>query len=230
MNKTIVFIGGLLMLLSGCAKEVRPVDPQAATLLSPTNDETCLDGSSINDTQSNLDFSWSAATNALSYEVVITHLLTQTTQTFASTTNKKTITLTKAEPYSWLVRSIGEEGSVPSESVQWKFYLAGDAVVNYAPFPSELISPPSGANINPDINHLVILNWTASDVDGDLLKFEVYLDKSSATTLITEVEYREKETSLEVEVANNTTYYWKIIAVDANGNQSSSGVYAFRTN
>jgi hypothetical protein len=27
-----------------------------------------------------------------------------------------------------------------------------------------------------------------------------------------------------------STYYWKIIAVDANGNQSSSGVYAFRTN
>ena len=94
----------------------------------------------------------------------------------------------------------------------------------------ELISPRSGANITPDINNLVILNWTASDVDGDLLKFEVYLDDTSATTLNTEVEYQGKQTSLEVEVANNTTYYWKIIAVDANGNQSSSGVYAFRTN
>jgi hypothetical protein len=31
-------------------------------------------------------------------------------------------------------------------------------------------------------------------------------------------------------VVKNTTYYWKIIAIDANGNQSSSGVYAFRTN
>ena len=230
MKKTIVLLGGLLILLNGCAKEVLPVDPQAATLLSPTNDETCLDGSSINDTQSNVDFSWSAATDALSYEVVVTNLLAQTTQTFASTTNQKTIALTKAEPYSWLVRSIGEEGSVPAESVPWKFYLAGDSVVNYAPFPSELISPRSGANITPDINNLVILNWTASDVDGDLLKFEVYLDDTSATTLNTEVEYQGKQTSLEVEVANNTTYYWKIIAVDANGNQSSSGVYAFRTN
>lgn len=230
MKKTIVFLGGLLILLNGCAKEVLPVDPQAATLLSPTNDETCLDGSSINDTQSNVDFSWSAATDALSYEVVVTNLLAQTTQTFASTTNQKTIALTKAEPYSWLVRSIGEEGSVPAESVQWKFYLAGDAVVNYAPFPSELISPRSGANITPDINNLVILNWNGSDVDGDLKSFEVYLDQNDATTLNTTLPFQNKNNSIEVEVENNATYYWQVVAIDANGNKSSSGVYAFRTN
>jgi hypothetical protein len=36
------------------------------------------------------------------------------------------------------------------------------------PFPTELISPRSGANITPDINNLVMLNWKGSDVDGDL--------------------------------------------------------------
>ena len=128
------------------------------------------------------------------------------------------------------VKSFGEAGSVPSESVQWKFYLAGDAIVNYAPFPAELISPQSGANITPDINNLVTLIWNASDVDGDLSQFEIYLDESDASTLNTTLEYQSEEESIEVEVKNNTAYYWKIIAIDNNKNQSSSGVYAFRTN
>jgi len=229
--KTIrLLIGILILQLIGCAKEPVPVDPGVAILLSPANDQTCLDGSSINDTQSNVDFSWSAATDALSYEVVVTNLLAQSTQTFTSSTNQTTIALTKAEPYSWIVRSIGEEGSIPTESTQWKFYLAGNATVNYAPFPAELISPRSGANVTPDINNLIKLNWTASDVDQDLIRFEVYLDQTDATTLNNEIEYASQETIVEVEVENNKTYYWKIIAIDANGNQSSSGVYAFRTN
>ena len=38
------------------------------------------------------------------------------------------------------------------------------------------------------------------------------------------------EGEIEVEVENKKDYYWKIIAFDANGNSSSSGVYGFRTN
>jgi len=231
MKKIVLLFGGFILLLSSCAPEDPiPVEPGVATLLSPANDETCLDGTSLNDTQSNVDFSWSTATDAVSYEVVVTNLLTQSSQTFTAVSNQTTLALTKAEPYSWRVRSIGEEGSTPSESEQWKFYLAGDAVVNYAPFPSELISPRSGANITPNINNLITLSWNASDVDGDLAQFEVYLDQTDATTRIETIDYQAQETSLDVEVENNATYYWKIIAIDANGNQSNSGVYSFRTN
>jgi len=230
MKKIVLLFGGFILLLSSCAKDPIPVEPGVATLLSPANDETCLDGTSLNDTQSNVDFSWSTATDAVSYEVVVTNLLTQSSQTFTAVSNQTTLALTKAEPYSWRVRSIGEEGSTPSESEQWKFYLAGDAVVNYAPFPSELISPRSGANSTPNINNLITLSWNASDVDGDLAQFEVYLDQTDATTRIETIDYQAQETSLDVEVENNATYYWKIIAIDANGNQSNSGVYSFRTN
>lgn len=231
MKKIVLLFGGFILLLSSCAPEDPiPVEPGVATLLSPANDETCLDGTSLNDTQSNVDFSWSTATDAVSYEVVVTNLLTQSSQTFTAVSNQTTLALTKAEPYSWRVRSIGEEGSTPSESDQWKFYLAGDAVVNYAPFPSELISPRSGANITPNINNLITLSWNASDVDGDLAQFEVYLDQTDASTRIETIDYQAQETSLAVEVEKGVTYYWKIIAIDANGNQSNSGVYSFRTN
>ena len=220
----------LVLLLVHCQKTELPADPGVANLISPVDKETCLDGVSINDTQSNVNFVWGTATGALSYELEIANLLTQSTQLYSSDTNELSIALSKAEPYSWSVKSIGETGTTPSVSDPWKFYLAGDAVVNYAPFPAELITPRSGANTTPDINNLVILRWTADDVDDDLNHFEVYLDTIDGTTLNQEIAYQAQETQLEVEVENNTVYYWKIVAIDLNGNQSSSGVYTFRTN
>ena len=232
MKRIVLLFGALILLVNSCAPEepVVPINPSAPTLISPANDETCLDGTSINDSQSNVDFRWSSAANAVSYELVVTNLLTQSSQTYPATSNQTTVALTKAEPYNWSVKSIGEVGSISSQSIQWKFYLAGDAVVNYAPFPSELISPQSGANVTPDINNLIKLQWNASDVDDDLAKFEVYLDKNDATTIIKTIAYQTEEESIEINVENGTTYYWKIIAIDANQNQSSSGIYAFRTN
>jgi len=231
MRKMALLFGGFIFLLSRCApEEPIPVEPGIATLIAPANNETCLDGTSLNDTQSNVNFTWNTASDAQSYEVVVTNLLTQSVQTFATSTNQTTIALTKAEPDGWIVKSVGEAGSTPTESEQWKFYLAGDAIVNYAPFPAVLIAPRSGANVTPDITKLVKLNWRASDVDNDLVRFEVYLDQVDATTLNTTVEFEAEDTTIEVEVENNVTYYWKVIAIDGNGNQSNSGVYAFRTN
>jgi hypothetical protein len=231
MKKIVLLFGGLILLLSSCAQEDPiPIEPGVASLISPANNETCLDGTSLNDTQSNVSFSWSAASDALSYEVIISNLLTQSSQTYTAPSNQITIALTKEEPYGWYIRSIGEEGSTPSESEQWKFYLAGDATINYAPFPSELIAPRSGVNITPDIDKLVVFRWNAADVDGDLERFEIYLDQTDASTLNSTLDYQSNDTSIEIEVENNATYYWKIIAIDTNGNQSSSGVYSFRTN
>ena len=87
-----------------------------------------------------------------------------------------------------------------------------------------------GANVTPDINNHIILNWSCSDVDGDLQEFEVYLDENDGSTLNTSIKYEQQDSNLEVELANNSTYFWKVIAIDANGNESNSGVYTFRTN
>jgi hypothetical protein len=67
-------------------------------------------------------------------------------------------------------------------------------------------------------------------VDGDLNSFEVYLDQTDGTTLNQTLDYQENQIQLEVVVENNKVYYWKIVTIDTNGNQSSSGVYSFRTN
>ena len=231
MRKIALLFGGLFLIIISCTEEdPLPVDPGIAILISPINQETCFDGVSINDTQSNIEFNWFAASDAISYEIVVSNLLTQSTQTYNASTNQTTIALTRAEPYSWYVKSIGENGSTPSQSDLWRFYLAGESTVNYAPFPSELISPRSGANVTPDINNQIILNWSCSDVDGDLEQFDLYLDENDGSTLNTSIKYEQQDTSVGVEVTNNSTYFWKVIAIDTNGNESSSGVYSFRTN
>ena len=77
MKKVILLIGFFTFLMNSCSQEDSiPLNPSAASLISPANEETCLDGNSINDSQSNVDFRWSPAINALSYELVVTNLLT----------------------------------------------------------------------------------------------------------------------------------------------------------
>ena len=80
------------------------------------------------------------------------------------------------------------------------------------------------------VNGIVLLSWNCTDVDDDLDSFEVYLDNSNGTTLLKTITYETLTTEIEVEVENNKDYYWKIVAIDSNGNSSSSGVYGFRTN
>ena len=115
MRKIALLFGGFIFLISSCApEEPLPLEPGTATLIAPANNETCLDGSPLNDTQSNVPFSWTSAQDALSYEVVVTNLLTQSSQTYTAATNQTTIALTKAEPYGWIVKSVGEAGVYPN--------------------------------------------------------------------------------------------------------------------
>ena len=56
--------------------------------------------------------------------------------------------MNKSIPYRWKVIANGEPGTLSSESELWKFYLAGNGVINYAPFPPELLTPRSASTIN----------------------------------------------------------------------------------
>ena len=58
-----------------------------------------------------------------------------------------TATLDKGVPYSWRVTSKSTTSTTTTPSDLWKFYLAGDGVVNYAPFPADLTAPASGSTM-----------------------------------------------------------------------------------
>ena len=147
--------------------------------------------------------------------------------TFNSSTANKVVDLSKSEPFRWRVTAQGETGSTPAQSQLWKFYLAGDAQINYAPFPPDLVSPKSGANVFA-VNNEVALTWSTSDVDNDLSSYKVYFDNVDGSTLLGTYDHSTETTTTAVSVSSNTLYYWKVIAIDSNGNESDSGVYTFR--
>ena len=72
------------------------------------------------------------------------------------------------------------------------------------------------------------LIWSASDVDNDLSSYKVYFDSVDGSTLLGSYTHSAETTSSAVSVSANTLYYWKVIAIDANENESDSGVYTFR--
>ena len=64
----------------------------------------------------------------------------------------------------------------------------------------------------------------------ELHYYELYLDTADATTLVQQVNAESSTTAFVVAVEVSTTYSWKVVAADANGNKSNSGVYSFLTN
>ena len=230
--KTIQTLSVLLtftLVLWSCSSTPAPLDPSTPSLSFPINEETCLEGTSINDSQSSLEFRWNAAQNAESYRLDIKNLSTNQKESFNTTGTSYSATLLTGTPYSWNITAVGEEGSEPASSVSWKFYLAGAGITNYTPFPSELLAPRSGSSVTP-VDGNITLTWNGADVDGDLDYYELYLDTADATTLVQQVNAESSTTAFIVAVESSTTYSWKVIAVDANGNKSNSGVYSFLTN
>lgn len=230
MKKAILLLAISIITFTSCSKEGGGNEsPTAATLTFPANNEPCLETNSVNDTQSSVTFRWNAGQNVSSYDIKVINLSNNSSNLYNSTTNNKSLTLEHDEPYSWKVISNGESGTQPIESETWKFYLAGPAQVNFTPFPAELTSPISGSTVTPS-DGLIQIQWTCIDVDNDLSQYEVYLDTTDGSTLINTIDYESNTTSIDVNVENNTIYYWKVVATDAEGNQSDSGVYSFRTN
>jgi hypothetical protein len=101
-----------------------------------------------------------------------------------------------------------------------------NVIVNHAPNAPMLVSPSNGA---VDQDRSLTISWTCSDIDGDNLFYDVYLDKSSSPTQ----KISENQTAVSYTVANldsAATYYWKIVARDSKGAESSSIINEFRTN
>ncbi len=142
--------------------------PGKAVLTSPANNKTCEE---VN-TSGQVTFSWNASTDTDKYDLKITNLNTQGVNNQNNiTTTSKAVTLTKGIPYSWSITS-KNEGTKTTTSDTWQFYLAGDGVVNYAPFPATAVSPSPGASV-ARTSGKVTIEWSGSDADDD--SFDLYL-------------------------------------------------------
>lgn len=94
------------------------------------------------------------------------------------------------------------------------------------------LSPEAPANPNPangaeNIPVIQSLQWTASDPDQDPLSFDVYFGNAANPPMVAEgIDENSYDPGI---MAYSTTYYWKIIAHDDNGNTTEGPVWSFTT-
>lgn len=232
--KRIVFII-LLIALCSCGKKESPdatpvltqTAPDKAVLTAPASNSTCTIGRVISATQSGILFSWNASTNTDSYDLVIKNLLigVATTQTVAAT--QLEVTLLRNTPYSWYVVSKSAKTTQTAQSGVFKFYNQGNSTTYYAPFPADLNLPTMGQSLNATAGKIT-LTWTGASVDNDIVGYDVYVGTGSSTLSLTKQNL--VASSFDIAVTSGTSYYWKVITKDAQGNMSTSDVYQFNVN
>lgn len=202
--------------------------PGKSSLSAPENNEVCYEGEEVDDTNSEVTFSWDASSDTDSYDLVITNQETSQSQTESGiTSTSKTVTLATDVSYSWKIVSKANDTSDTTDSDTWQFYLAGDGQENYAPFPATILSPNSGAAVDAN-NGSITLSWEGNDPDeGDNLTYTIYFDQVDG--LQDPIEEDSSETELEVSVESGTTYYWRVKTSDGKSS-SFTLVYSFIVN
>ena len=218
----------LCLAVFSCKKTIKVIDPPTKAVLSlPANNEACTSGTVTSPILSSILFKWTASQNAESYELTIKNLESGVIITQTTTALELPVTLARNIPYSWFVTAKTSKITTTAVSDTWKFYNVGEASSAFAPFPAEMVSPKMAARITPAAGK-INLSWTGSDVDNDILNYDIYLGTTNTLALI-------KATQIggalpDVTVTAGTTYYWKVITRDSKGNTSDSGIHVFYTN
>jgi hypothetical protein len=84
-------------------------------------------------------------------------------------------------------------------------------------------SPSGGASIDPQGT----LTWTASDPDGDVLLFDVYVGTTSPPPFAARVSTQSYRPQAGFVV--NTNYYWRVVATDEPHSETSTNIMTFTT-
>ena len=224
MRTVILLLFGVLLI--GCKKKSNPKPPEIATLVFPNKNSECTTGRSLNQTTSEVEFQWMASNHTETYELRVTNLITNTTQTISTAAISAKLPITRGEPFSWFVRSLNTKVAESAFSETWRFYNAGFQTT-YAPFPAEVIAPKSGTSVFKDINNEVTLEWNGADVENDIDGYELYFSTSSPPESLI-ASPSSDQNSEKVSVISNTTYYWKVVTKDSEGNSSDSGIFIFK--
>ncbi len=212
----------------GGTDDPRPIamvpDPEATTLVFPENNTECNEGVIISETRSQVTFRWGASNNTDSYEVTVRNLNTNQSFSVRSNTTEVDIAIDRGTPYEWFVVSNADGTNASATSSSFRFYNQGPGIVNYAPFPADVISPARGANLT-DVGGTVTLQWSGSDIDNDIATYEVFLgtDPAATASLGTTT-----DSTMDAAVNVGTIYYWTVISTDSQGNTSESEVFEFR--
>jgi hypothetical protein len=230
MRKELLILAAIFI-LAGCGggKNNNPQpasSPGKVSLSSPAQNQVCTTGTVITATTSSITFTWNKSDNTDSYDFTLKNLVSASVTTESTAATSITKTLARNTPYSWYITSRSGKTSSTAASDTWKFYNAGPGVVTYAPFPAEIIAPVYGQIVTTAI---VNLTWKGSSVNpATIVNYDVYLGTTKTPAILKSAVTDSFVNG--VAVTAKTTYYWKVITRDRDGNTSDSGLQQFTVN
>ncbi len=204
---------------SGTVSENEP--PTTPSLTFPINNESC--------TNFNLEFTWNQSSDpdsdSISYviEIATDDEFTIIPFTANTTNTQRTLTLEKGVTYYWRVKASDSKGNESEYSSIQSFFTEPDANIDTLPSTPQLIGPAIGLQLS---GNTVVLDWEATDVDGDSILYDVYFGNTNPPTLFSE---NMDVSALEVAISPNTLYYWQVVITDNQQNTSIGQVWNFRT-
>ncbi|MFC2127115.1 hypothetical protein ACFLRU_01915 [Bacteroidota bacterium] len=196
--------------------------PSIPQLTFPSQDELCIENT--------LNFTWDASTNEdgssviYIFEIAKDNLFSNKVKSEVLTSLSKIVTLEKGFAYYWRVKAKSSKNIESEFSSISQFYTEEIPQSNHLPFAPELIYPFLNQSLEGE--NTVVLEWKASDVDKDPLKYDVYFgkDKDNLTLAVENSD----TTSLEVNLDTPTTsYYWRVIVKDDKGGQITGPLWSF---
>jgi Domain of unknown function (DUF4091) len=159
--------------------------------------------------------SWSASTNATSYDVYLGTSSSPSLVTNTTGTTYQSAALANSTTYYWKVTAKNSSGST-SSSV-WSFTTNPPALL-----PPSAPGNPSPAAGSTGVSTSPTLSWSTST---NAASYDVYFGSSASPSLVASVSGTSyKPASLNA----GSTYYWKIVAKNASGSTSSS-IWSFTT-
>ena len=129
-------------------------------------------------------------------------------------------TLEPLSTYYWRVVARDAEGHATS-SPTWSFITGPENIPPNAP------SAPSPTNGSTGHAHDVSLAWSCNDIDGDALTYSVYFGTDASPPLLASG-LSGASYGLESLVLGQT-YYWRIVALDARGAETTGTLWSFAT-
>lgn len=196
--------------------------PGKPALVSPLNNST--------HTLYSLLLQWTQAMdadgNAVRYDLYVDTLPTpvKCVQTGISGNNFRVTELLSNKTWYWKVRAYDEHGEA-TDSETWSFTTNSNN--NTPPAAAQLQLPANGST---GVNAATVqLTWQAgTDADGDAITYNLYTGKQQAALQLTATGITGSTYTMN-NVSSSTTYYWKVVALDARGGVTASDINNFTT-
>lgn len=232
MKKLYLCLSLVVLILISCSKEegqgqteppVENAAPSIPNQVYPLNNTVCIDN--------NIIFEWNASTDAegnrITYKIEVSEnsSFNPILQTQTSFSESKLITLPKGKSFYWRIKAVDSQSAESEYSSVSQFLTEGDGVSNHLPFAPTLVAPALNSEIE---GTSTTLSWSASDVDGDPLTFDVYLDTNADPT--TKVSENQTESTYNATgLIASSTYYFKVVVKDNKGAASIGQIWSFTT-